>query len=521
MKNWRFWLAYGILALVAALGIAAAYLWWLADPAEAPQRAELARVERATLTTRLMAIGEVAAPDEMPLTFAVAGRIREVAVAEAASVRAGDVIARLETADLELAVQQAEQGLAAANARLALAQRGPTQADLAAAQAAGDAAQARLEQAQASSVQADIQAAEARLTSARATLALLQSGPTATDLERAQLKVVQARNSLWSAQATRDATQGSKSASDAQKDAAEAAVKNAEVAVQLAELELKQLSEPPDAAAVRAAQANVASATAALQNLQANDTTAELAEATASVARARAELERLQALPHADEIAIAQVGVEQARLALAQAQRGLEQATLRAPAEGVILKLSASVGLLVSPAAPIAMLAEPAQPEVIAQVHELHIGQIAVGQPVHITLDAYPGQTFVGTVAEVAPTASMAGASVSYAVKIALSPEAAAPAIIRPGMLARLEVTLATAPDALWVPRGALHVRGGEWFVRVQRGGRATEQAVSLGLRDGRRVQVLDGLQEGEQVLLNTLPVGPSAAEIMPSPSLP
>ncbi|MFH1085688.1 MAG: efflux RND transporter periplasmic adaptor subunit, partial [Chloroflexota bacterium] len=365
------------------------------------------------------------------------------------------------------------------------------------------------------SVQSDVQAAQAALAAARASLAELQTGPSASDLERARLKVDQAKTGLWAAQASRDTVKGSKGASDAQRDAAEATVLNAQVAVQLAELELRQLGEPPDAAALQAAQARVASARAQLDKLQATDTTSDLASAAAAVAKAKAEIERLQGLPRPEEIAVAQAQAEQARVALTQARRLLDQTTLRAPADGTILALAARVGQQVTTASPVGVLADLAHPRIEAQVHELHIGQIGVGQAVRISFDAYPGRTFEGTVIEIAPTATLMGSTVSYAVRIGMASQpvgAPASIAIRPGMLARADVALQTVPDALWVPRGALHVSGGEWFVRVWRGGRATDQPVHLGLRDGRRVQVLDGVQEGDQVLLNTVPLGAASA---------
>jgi multidrug resistance efflux pump len=250
------------------------------------------------------------------------------------------------------------------------------QADLAAASLAT--AQASLAQTQKPASDAEIASAQAALASAQASLDELLAGPTDYDLQNAQLTVDSAKNQLWSYQAQRDATAGSRAASDAQKDAAEAQVLVAEVAVQQAELALQELSDGP--------------------------TNTQVAAARAQVAQAQAQLSALQDQPSPEAVNLAQAQVVEAALALSNAQDALDDATLTAPFDGTILSIDVEPGEWVTASVAVAQIAGTSGEWLEVMLDEADVPQVAEGQAATITFDALPDTPVEGTVTEVRPS---------------------------------------------------------------------------------------------------------------------
>jgi HlyD family secretion protein len=516
LKNWRMWVGFGIVLLIAGAGIGAAYAWWLAEPTTPPSQAQIATVERGPLTVTIDTVGAVASPSEHILTFAVGGRIQEIMVEESDRVQAGDVLAQLDAVELEIQVQQAQAALELNQARLAQAQRKPTELELAAAAAAVEAAQARYEQVGTGPTEAEIAADQAAVSSAEANVADLQRGPTEEEVRLARLAVDEAKNALWGAQASRDAIAGSKSASQAQKDMAEAAVLNAEVAVQTAEVELQQLYEPPTPAERQAAAAQLAQARANYEHLLAQANNDEFKAAAAQISQAEANLDKLESQPLPEEIEMARAQVRGAQLALDAAEHRLDGASLQAPAGGTMVDVRASVGQTVAAGAPILVLRDLSAPTIEVQVHESQVAALQPGSTARVRLHAYPERWLEGQVGEVSPLASGSGAMVSYQVSIGLGADQVA---ARPGMTADVQIIVSQQEAALLAPRGALRREGGQWVVQVRRNARWEQAVVSLGARAGRYVEVLEGLAEGEQVRIHTVPVAllQSGSEYMPS----
>ena len=157
----------GIAAVIAVIG-------WRAQVAQAPQQeTRSAVVQRGTMLVAVSASGMVEPRSRINLVFEEPGRVAEVAVEVEDVVKAGDVLAQLDTAQLELQVQQAQAALASAEAQLAqlLAGSQPeeiaaSEANLRAAQAQVSAAAADYDQLAGGATEAQIAAAEADLASA-------------------------------------------------------------------------------------------------------------------------------------------------------------------------------------------------------------------------------------------------------------------------------------------------------------------------------------------------------------------
>jgi macrolide-specific efflux system membrane fusion protein len=137
---------------------------------------------------------------------------------------------------------------------------------------------------------------------------------------------------------------------------------------------------------------------------------------------------------------------------------------------------------------------------VVAQVDETDIAQVRLKQPARLELDAYPGQAFDGRVDQIAYDAKTVNNVTTYAVDVL---PLKVPAYMRSGMTANVVFRVETRPAVLLVPNEALRVRDGRAYVLVPGRDREKpdEREIRLGLTDGKRTEVLDGVQEGETLL--------------------
>jgi HlyD family secretion protein len=334
----------------------------------------LQQVPAAAVTTAkpILAQAWVVPTQQRKLSFETSGLVKQVNVGIGDHVKAGDVIATLETSNLQLKVDEAQANLTLQKALIAQSSAPPAQSDLTAAQAALDSAtahqkevaggtsaddlkaaedavavaqagvdnaQALLAKAAAPPTSADVAAAEASVRSAEASLASAQqtlddaqAKPKPEDVAAANLGIEQAKNSLWSQQLSRDATCGtfgSKSAEcqsgDASVAAAETAVKTAQANAMKAEQAATGGELAADQGAVRSAEAAVASAKENLAKVKAGPTVADRQAAAAQVDQAKgnlrsaqAKLDQLQQGSTEADRQAASSAVEQARASLAK-----------------------------------------------------------------------------------------------------------------------------------------------------------------------------------------------------------
>ena len=150
---------------------------------------------------------------------------------------------------------------------------------------------------------------------------------------------------------------------------------------------------------------------------------------------------------------------------------------------------------------------------VVAQVDETDIAQIKLRQPAHIVLDAYPETAFEGKVDQIAFDAKTVNSVTTYTVDVLPS---RAPAFMRSGMTANVNFQIFAHKAVLLVPGDAIRHRDGHTYVlRPAVNGDATpvEQEVEVGLSDGKRVEVIAGLAEGETILVLRLATGSARGE--------
>jgi len=147
-----------------------------------------------------------------------------------------------------------------------------------------------------------------------------------------------------------------------------------------------------------------------------------------------------------------------------------------------------------------------------AQVDETDLAQIRLRQPADIVLDAYPDHPFTGKVDQIAYDATTVNNVTTYNVEILPTKT---PAFMRSGMTANVSFVQASRHDVLLVPADAVKVREGRSTVLLapaQKNGKPVEQEIKTGLSDGKHAEVLDGVTEGQRLLVLRIRTGGSGA---------
>ncbi|GIK38443.1 MAG: hypothetical protein BroJett011_22760 [Chloroflexota bacterium] len=415
---------------------------------------EIVPVERKTLVDTVSASGSIEPEAEVEMKFETGGKVKEVLVQEGQIITAGTVLARLDTTDLEMKVRSAEIDL--------------TQA------------QANLDQLLEPELAEKVVAARASVESAQLNLADLEDGIDPDEVTKA-----------------------------------EAALKQTEITLKEAQWAYDQVAYRGDVGAMP--QANeLQDATLAYEsaladyNLAVKEATpAELAAANSTLASAQSSLAELLEEPSAAEIASQQASVDKAQLSLEEAQRNLEDATLVAPTGGVVLQVNIEPGERVLDDATEAALtiADTSTYLLKMDVDELDIGQVKVGQPATVTLDAFAGQSYAGTVAKISPSPASTDTDsiVTYEVTIALDTQEQGLGLLS-GMTANATIQTKELSEVLVVPTQAVQTDEGSeaitYVEKLDEQGQVMRVEVELGLRSGSVREVIAGLEEGEQVII-------------------
>jgi HlyD family secretion protein len=221
------------------------------------------------------------------------------------------------------------------------------------------------------------------------------------------------------------------------------------------------------------------------------------------------------------QVKSAQAQIVQARAQLEQAQVNLGHTVITAPIDGVVVARSVDVGQTVAASmqAPtlFVIAGDLSQMQVLASVDESDIGRVRQGQPVSFTVDAYPGETFTGTVSQVRLQPTVDQNVVSYTTVIDVPNRSQK---LKPGMTASVSIEIARADDVLRVPASALRFRASQERAQdpaprvwVWENGAMQPRRVEVGLSNGATTAITGGdLREGADVVTGTADAGQRAS---------
>ena len=408
-------------------------------------------VQSKNLAVQISATGSVVPLQTVNISPKTAGRLAELYVEQGERVEQGQAIARMDNADIQAQLLQAQ-------ARLSEVRAGTRPEEKAQAQARLAQAQARLSEARAGTRPEEKAQAQAQVESAQAQVNL-----TTAQVERYRYLVQEGAESRHRLDevVTEDRQ-------------ARASLKEAQ-----AKLDLQSGARPEEIARI---EAEVAEARLALEQLQNGARPEEIAQAQAEVAAALGERQAVE--------------VQQ------------EDTVIRAPFSGIVMQKYATVGAFVTPttsassttsATSTSIIAIAEGLEILAEVPESDLGQIELGQTVEIVADAYPEQVFKGRVRLIAPEAVVDQNVTSFQVRVALESQTK----LRSGMNVGVTFLGESLNNALVVPTVAIATEKGQTGVFVLAENKPQFRAVTLGPTLENQTQIIEGVKRGERVLID------------------
>ncbi len=218
---------------------------------------------------------------------------------------------------------------------------------------------------------------------------------------------------------------------------------------------------------------------------------------------ARHDFERYDRLQKEGAVAVSsfdamRLKLEDAEADLVAARRRVEDAAIKAPFAGVITARLVEVGDLVQQGMKVANMVDLSKVKIVSLIPEKQVSLIAEGMPVQVTTDVWPGKVFRAKVQSVSAKSSR---DHTYRVESVMDNPKETP--LRAGMFARTAFVGSSSRQALLIPRRALNGSIADAEVFVVSGGRARLKKIVAGGEYGSRLEVLQGLAAGDEVVVS------------------
>lgn len=221
---------------------------------------------------------------------------------------------------------------------------------------------------------------------------------------------------------------------------------------------------------------------------------------TISQLQAQLDLKKAGSLP--TDISAQQAQVAQAQANITSIQAQIAQMTLTAPVDGVITQANGSKGEIVSPGDIVVSIIPNVKLQIDVNVSEANIANVKLGDSVAVSLDAFPGTEWQGTVTQIDPAQTIIGGAVYYKTTVVFNkPDDR----IKSGMTANVLIETGTASNTLIIPVSAIQNNSTNTFVQLYQNGKITNQNVITGLKsqDG-MIEIISGISEGQLVVTGT-----------------
>lgn len=217
----------------------------------------------------------------------------------------------------------------------------------------------------------------------------------------------------------------------------------------------------------------------------------------AKLAAARRHLEMLEAGQTKTALAMQEATVREASAKLELAEARLAECVVPAPFAGTITRVHVRRGDMAAAKAPLLEMADLSSLVIRVAVPEAHASAVCADMAAHVSLDSFAGKTFAAKVVRIYPELDrrMRTRTIELVLDEAVG--------LSPGMFARVRLVLESAPDAVTVPQQAVvQTPNGAQVVYVVDGGKAMMRKVTTGIERAGRVQILTGLQPGENAVV-------------------
>jgi membrane fusion protein (multidrug efflux system) len=252
---------------------------------------------------------------------------------------------------------------------------------------------------------------------------------------------------------------------------------------------------------------------ALLATLDSAEVRAQLASAQAQATLDASRLERAEDLHKKNFISRQALDEAHSNNARSQASRAEAQAKvakseIRAPFNGVAGLRQVSQGAYVAAGTDIARLEKIDQLKLDFRVPEIYLSKLKTSQQVKVQVDAYPDESFAGTIYAIEPALDEATRTVLIRARVTN-----ADLKLRPGMFGRVQLQLAVREKAVWVPEQAIVPKGQDAFVFRVANGKVQLVKVQTGARKVGEVEIRNGISAGDMVVTEgTQRIGPGSA---------
>jgi RND family efflux transporter MFP subunit len=199
------------------------------------------------------------------------------------------------------------------------------------------------------------------------------------------------------------------------------------------------------------------------------------------------------------QVTVAQAQLEQARAVLDVAHKHIRDTEIRTLVAGVIQKKFVNKGAYVEPATPVLTVVDNSRLELESPVATADLAPVRPGQKVTFTVNSYPGEKFTGVVIEVNPAVDAETRSAKVRIRVNN-----AGGKLKAGMFAEGEILTSVVANAIVIPADAVYRddrSAREAFVFVVDHEKAVKRSVKIGRERGARLEIVDGLRPGEQVI--------------------
>jgi membrane fusion protein (multidrug efflux system) len=189
--------------------------------------------------------------------------------------------------------------------------------------------------------------------------------------------------------------------------------------------------------------------------------------------------------------------VQKAEATLELAQQRLDESTIKAPIGGIISDRFLDKGDTASPNLPFVTIVDMDVVKIEANVFARDAVELKIGDTAAIRPDAYPDETFSGTITNISPVVDRESQTVVIEIEAVNSEYK-----LKPGGFAPVEITTRENKAVPVIPVDALVKEGNEIFVYVVDDGKAVMKKVELGINDGVRAEIISGLRTGDKYIM-------------------
>ena len=494
---------------------------------------QTAVAEKGMITSSVSANGVLEPITTVEVKSNVGGQVMELAVDEGDVVTAGQLIAKIDPSDSISNLQQSEADMAGSESKVKQSQFGYTMqiqqsaASIASAEHALEAEKMRLAQVQNQAniqpklTQQAIKQAESNLASAKASYNQTKTSLIPQKLSSAKSAYDQANASYTKAYNDYTRKQGLLAKgfiSQSQLDAAQEQYELTKAQQESAKSKFDTVQQESDqdllVAAAKVDQSQSALDTAKSNSVQDSIKRQELSAEIAAVKQSEAALKTAKAGAYQQQMKQADITQARAQLArssatLKNAQTQMGYTTITAPRSGVVVKKYVEKGSIIAAArssfsgsgsgVTIVDIADNTRMMAQVNVDETDIAQIRIGQKVDVSVDAFPGKKYHGTVTKIAPQAVLDQNVTTIPVTVEIeNPDKR----LKPQMNATCDFIIARKNDAIMVPAEAItETPDGSTVTVLNKDGSQEVRKVKIGIMGNDMTEVIGGVNVGDTVI--------------------